>query len=62
MFCRTKREQDLDCGFRAHLELEALEQQNSGLTEESGRYAARRAFGDITLIKDEANSTCAKRL
>ncbi|HET9319092.1 MAG TPA: ABC transporter permease, partial [Bryobacteraceae bacterium] len=47
------REQDLDRELCAHLELEAEEQQDFGLTPEQARYAARRAFGNITLTKEE---------
>ncbi len=47
------REQDLDRELRAHLELEAEQQSDSGLTPEEARYAARRAFGNVTLTKEE---------
>jgi predicted permease len=47
------REQDLERELRAHVELEAEDQQNSGLTPEQAGYAARRAFGNITLTKEE---------
>jgi len=47
------RDQDLDRELRAHLELEAEEQQDSGLTPEDARYAARRALGNTTYVKEE---------
>ena len=47
------REQDLDRELCAHLELEAEEQQDSGLNPEQARFAARRAFGNITFTKEE---------
>ena len=47
------REQDLDRELRAHLELEAEEQQDSCLPPSEAFYAARRAFGNITLTKEE---------
>jgi predicted permease len=47
------REQDLDRELRSHLELEAEEQQDSGLTPEQARCAARRAFGNIIFTKEE---------
>ncbi len=50
---RKEREQDLDRELRAHLELEAEEQQDSGLPPNEAIYSARRAFGNITLTKQE---------
>jgi len=50
---RKSRDQDLDRELRAHLELEAEEQQDSGMTPEQAHYAARRALGNITLTKEE---------
>src|SRR5437867_3986918 len=49
-------DQDLDRELRAHLELEAEEQQESGLPPDEARYAARRAFGNVTLIKEDARA------
>src|ERR1700720_1746060 len=46
-------ERDLDRELRAHLELEAEDQQDSGLTPEQAGYAARRAFGNIAWTKEE---------
>ncbi|HWB96437.1 MAG TPA: ABC transporter permease, partial [Bryobacteraceae bacterium] len=47
------REDDLDRELRAHLELEAEEQQNAGLTRDEALHAARRALGNITYVKEE---------
>jgi len=47
------RDRDLDRELRAHLELEAEEQQGSGLTPEQAHFAARRAFGNMTFTKEE---------
>ncbi len=47
------REQDLYRELRAHLELEAEEQRDSGLTPEQARDAARRAFGNVTFVQEE---------
>ncbi len=46
---RKSREREL----RSDLELEAAEQQESGLSAEEARYAAQRAFGNTTLVKEE---------
>jgi predicted permease len=50
---RTKREQDLDRELRDHIELEAQEQHDAGLAPDAARYAARRALGNATLVKED---------
>jgi predicted permease len=50
---RKEREHDLEREIRADLELEAQEQQEKGLPPEEARYAARRAFGAVTWVKEE---------
>src|SRR5258707_389617 len=52
-FRRKDREQDLERELRSDLELEAAELQESGLCAEDARYAARRAFGNTTLVTEE---------
>jgi putative ABC transport system permease protein len=47
------RERDIDREMQSHLELEAEELQESGLPSEEARYAARRAFGNATLIAED---------
>lgn len=47
------REDDLERGVRAHLELEAEKQQEAGLSPGEARYAAQRAFGNVTLVKED---------
>jgi putative ABC transport system permease protein len=51
MFRRRKHE--LERELRAHIELESEEQQDCGLSPEEARYAAKRALGNETLIKEE---------
>ena len=51
---RTGRERDLDSEIRADLEFEAEEQGKNGLSAEEAYYAARRAFGNVTWVKEEA--------
>jgi predicted permease len=51
MFWR-KRESDLERELRAHLELEAEEQQAAGVTAEEARYRARRVLGNETRIRE----------
>ncbi|MGA8026394.1 MAG: ABC transporter permease [Bryobacteraceae bacterium] len=50
---KKEREQDLEREMRADLDLEAAEQEQNGLSPEQARYAARRAFGNTTLVKEE---------
>lgn len=52
-FSRGIQEHDLDREIASHLELEAEEQQNTGLPADEARYAAQRAFGNSTLVKED---------
>ena len=51
-----KRDAELDREVRAHLELEAEEREQEGLTPEEARYAARRAFGNVVSNKEDARA------
>jgi hypothetical protein len=44
-----RADRDLERELRAHLELETEEQRESGLPADEARYAAQRAFGNVTL-------------
>lgn len=55
-FSANKRESDLEREIRAHLDLEAEEQQSAGGTAEDARYAAQRAFGNPTRIKEDVRA------
>jgi predicted permease len=48
-----KRDADLERELRSDLELEEEEQREGGLSPEEAHYAARRAFGNETLIKEQ---------
>jgi len=48
-----RKNADLDRELAADLELEEEEQRAAGLPAEEARYAARRAFGNTTLIKEQ---------
>src|SRR5437868_1180816 len=58
---RRDREQDLERELHSDLELEAAELQENGLSAEDARYAARRAFGNTTLVKEEVRRTWGGR-
>jgi predicted permease len=50
-----KRDADLERELRSDLELEEEEQRNKGLSPEEARYAARRAFGNSMLIREQTH-------
>ena len=50
---RQSREGDLERELRSDLELEAAERREDGLSAEEARYAAQRAMGNTTLLKEE---------
>ncbi len=50
-----KRDADLERELRSDLELEEEEQRDSGTSPEEARYAARRAFGNATVIKEQTH-------
>ena len=56
-----KREDDLERELRDHLELEAEEQRDRGLSAEEARYAAQRAFGSTALISEQVRETWGQR-
>src|SRR5712691_4481739 len=50
---RKEREKDLDRELRSHLEAEAADREETGLSAEQARSAARRAFGNPVLVKED---------
>ena len=50
-----KRDADLERELRSDLELEEEEQRENGVPPEEARYAARRAFGNTTLIREQTH-------
>jgi predicted permease len=51
----TKRHADLERELRSDLDLEEEEQRESGLPPDEAHYAARRAFGNATLIREQTH-------
>jgi predicted permease len=51
-----KRDADLERELRSDLELEEEEQRENGVSPEEARYAARRAFGNEVLIREQAHA------
>ena len=54
-----KRDADLQRELQSDLELEEEEQRERGLSGEEARYAALRAFGNPTLIREQTHATWA---
>src|SRR3954452_1654697 len=52
-----KRHTDLERELRSDLELEEEEQREIGLSPKEAHYAARRAFGNATLIREQTHET-----
>ena len=52
MWRRNKRERELEREIRAHMELEEEVQRDAGVTPDEAPYAARRAFGNVMLVKE----------
>jgi putative ABC transport system permease protein len=52
---RNKRDADLERELRSDIELEEEEQRERGLSSKEARYAALRAFGNPTLIREQTH-------
>ena len=51
-----RRDEDLQRELESDLELEEEDQRERGLSPEEARYAARRAFGNLTLIREQTRA------
>ena len=51
-----KRDDEIDRELRAHLELEAEEREEGGSSPDEARHAARRVFGNATMIQEDTRS------
>src|ERR1700723_3167405 len=56
MVAVKKRDADLERGLRSDLELEEEEQREGSISDEEPRYAALRAFGNPTLIREQTRT------
>jgi hypothetical protein len=50
---RRESERDLKRELRSHLKLKAQEREADGLPSDQERFAAQRAFGNMTLVQEE---------
>ena len=53
---RQARDEDLEKEIRSHLDVEAEEQREAGVSQDEARYAAARAFGNASLIKEDTRA------
>ncbi|HEX4809627.1 MAG TPA: permease prefix domain 1-containing protein [Bryobacteraceae bacterium] len=53
MFWRRRKREDFDAEIEAHLQFEAEQFKEQGLSEEEARMAARRAFGNVTGAREQ---------
>ena len=58
---RRRAERELDEEIGAHLELEARQNIEAGMSPEEAHYAALRAFGNVTLTKEESRAMWGTR-
>ncbi len=56
---RTRSNADLDREIRAHLDEEADDQIDRGVDPAEARYAARRAFGNVTRVRERTRESWA---
>ena len=54
-----KRDADLERELRSDLDLEEEEQREGGISGEEVRYAALRAFGNASLIREQTHAVWA---
>ena len=54
---RKSKEQELERELQAHLELETEEQRTEGLPQDEAHFAAKRAFGNPSLVKEAVRET-----
>jgi len=57
LFRRRDLENDLRRELQSHIDLEAEQQQESGASEYESHYAARRAFGNATLVAEDVRES-----
>jgi hypothetical protein len=58
---RSRAERELDEEIRAHLDMEIQERVDAGLSLEEARFAAHRAFGSVTLAREDSRAQWGMR-
>jgi predicted permease len=54
LFRRRRFDRDLEDEMRFHLEMKAQQNRSEGMSAEEARYAARRRFGNVTLLRERS--------
>ena len=57
LFCREEFRRDLEEEMRSHIEMQAEQNLEAGMDPEEATYAARRQFGNQTLLKERSGET-----
>jgi hypothetical protein len=60
-FRRDKLDRDLEDEMRFHLEMKAKRNREAGIPAEEARHAARRQFGNATLLREQSRDAWAWR-
>jgi hypothetical protein len=58
---KKDRDDDIEREIRTHLDLEAEERVADGMSETDARYAARRAFGNVTRTQEDVRAVWTRR-
>ena len=58
---KKDRDDDIEREIRTHLDLEAEERVANGMSETDARYAARRAFGNVTHTQEDMRAVWTRR-
>src|SRR5215213_756934 len=56
-----RQDDELEREIRTHLEVEAEERVADGMSEMDARYAARRAFGNVTRTQEDVRAVWTRR-
>src|SRR6476659_8093710 len=57
----SDRDEELKREIETHLELEAEERVADGMYQADARYAARRAFGNVTRVREDVRAVWTRR-
>jgi hypothetical protein len=58
---KKDRDDDIEREIRTHLDLEAEERVADGMSETDARYAAHRAFGNVTRTQEDMRAVWTRR-
>ena len=58
---KKDRDDELEREIRTHLDLETEERVADGMSEVEARYAAHRAFGNVTRTQEDARAVWTRR-